>query len=83
MFEVYIIECADGSFYTGYAKDAAKRFEKHLAGKGGAYTRSHKPVRIIYTAKFESKSEALKEEYRIKQLDKKEKYQLINSARNF
>jgi putative endonuclease len=83
MFEVYIIECSDGSYYTGYAKNALKRFEKHLVGKGAAYTRSHKPVRLIYKATFDSKSEALKEEFRIKQLDKKEKNYLVNSARSF
>lgn len=79
MFEVYILECEDGSFYTGYAKDATSRFTKHLAGKGAAYTRSHKPLRIVYKTPFETKSEAMKEEIRIKKLSKKEKELLVKS----
>lgn len=83
MFEVYIIECVDGSFYTGYAKNCEKRFIHHVNGKGAAYTRSHKPLKIIYKAPFVTKSDAMKEECRIKKLSKKEKIYLISSARNF
>ena len=48
---VYILLCLDNSLYTGIAKDPAKRFREHVAGKGGAYTRNHKPIRIVYTEK--------------------------------
>ncbi len=66
MWCVYILECADKSLYTGSTNDLKKRFETHKNGKGGRYTRSHKPVKIIYSEKFETKSEALKREIEIK-----------------
>ncbi len=75
-FYVYILECKDGSYYTGYAKNVEKRFSQHCIGKGAAYTKIHPPVRIIYSNEFQSKSEAMKEEFRIKQLTKLEKIKL-------
>ena len=77
MFEVYILECIDGSLYTGYARDVDKRFQLHVVGKGAKYTASHPPKEILYRKKFETKSEAMKEEWRIKGLTKKEKMSLI------
>lgn len=76
---IYIILTIDNTLYTGIARDVEKRFEEHLAGvsgKGAKYTNAHKPLRIVYKKEFESKSLALKEEYRIKHLSRKEKLEL-------
>ena len=79
MFYVYIIRCADGSFYCGYTNDVEKRFEKHKSGKGAKYTRSHLPLEIVYIEEFESKSDALKRECEIKSMTRSQKKKLINS----
>ncbi len=73
MWFVYVLLCGDGSFYTGATNNLKKRFLEHKMGKGGRYTKSHKPVKIIYTEKLNTKSEALKREYQIKKLKKTEK----------
>ncbi len=65
---VYIIECRDGSLYTGIAVDVAKRYAKHAAGKGARYTRSHPPLRVLGQFPYPDRSSALKAEYTIKQL---------------
>ncbi len=70
------------TIYTGVAKDVEKRFSVHLKGikTGGAkYTSANKPVKILYTKEFETKSEAMKEEYRIKKLKREEKLKLAQS----
>jgi len=77
MHYVYILECDDGSFYTGYSEDVTERFKKHVSGKGAKYTRSHKPKRIACVFPCKTKSEALKLEYSIKQLSHKQKEFLI------
>lgn len=79
MYFVYILECTDGSFYTGSTNNIHKRFLDHINGKGGKYTRSHKPLKIIYKEKFQTKSEALKREIQIKKLTKPEKRKLLNT----
>lgn len=66
MWYVYVLLCADNSLYTGISPDPQKRFQQHLAGKGAKYTKSHKPVKIVYQEKFNSRSEALKREAEIK-----------------
>ena len=65
---VYLIECADGSIYTGIARDVAARYAAHASGKGARYTRSHPPARLLATQAFPDRSSALKAEYRVKQL---------------
>ena len=78
-FYVYILLTEDDTLYCGYTDNVEKRFELHKSGKGAKYTRAHKPLKIVYTKEFSSKSEAQKEEYRIKhKLPKKQKLQLIN-----
>ena len=78
---VYIILTEKDTLYCGYTDNVERRFQEHLLGKGAKYTRAFKPVKIVYTKKFDSKSEALKEEYRIKnKLTKKEKLELIYSS---
>ncbi len=79
MYFVYILLCEDGSFYTGSTDDVGKRFENHITGKGAKYTKSHKPVKIIYQKGFATKSEALKMEWAIKKLSKEEKIKLVNN----
>ena len=66
MWFVYILLCSDNSLYTGSTNDLAKRFLAHQTGKGGAYTRSHKVLKIVHKEKFDNKSEALKREAEIK-----------------
>ena len=78
MYFVYIIECEDGSLYTGTSPNPKEKFERHKAGAGGRYTRSHKPVKLVYTEQFEAKSEALKREIQIKSWRRKEKLSLVN-----
>jgi putative endonuclease len=65
---VYLIECRDGSLYTGIAVDVARRYAEHLAGTGARYTRSHPPLRLLGQCTYPGRSEASSAEYRIKQL---------------
>lgn len=77
-YYLYILQTQDNTLYCGIARDVQKRFQEHLSGKGAKYTRAHKPVKIVYIKEFESRSEAQKEEYRIKHLPKEEKLKLIS-----
>lgn len=74
---VYIIECSDGTLYTGYTVDVDARIEKHNAGLGAKYTRNRRPVKLRYAEACASKSDALKREYAIKQLTRRGKLELI------
>lgn len=67
-WSVYLIECQDGSIYTGIAIDVAARYAAHAAGKGARYTRAHPPARLLAAIEYPDHSSALKAEYRIKQL---------------
>lgn len=80
MWFVYILLCADNSFYTGISNDPQKRFSDHKKGKGGRYTRSHKPIKIIHLEQLRTKSDALKREIELKSLTKKQKEQLIQQT---
>lgn len=75
---VYLLLIENGSYYCGYTNNVEKRFEKHISGKGAKYTRAHKPIKIVWQKEFTSKSEALKEEYRIKQMTHEQKTFLVN-----
>ncbi len=77
MYYVYILECRDGTLYTGWTTDIDKRIAKHNRGKGGKYTRSRYPVSLKYSEKFMTRKEALQREYVIKQLSREEKVKLI------
>ena len=78
---VYMLLTERGTLYCGYTDDVEKRFKQHILGKGAKYTRANKPVKIVYTKEFPSKSEALKEEYRIKnRLSREQKLQLISDV---
>ncbi|KKQ74105.1 MAG: hypothetical protein US95_C0034G0007 [Candidatus Woesebacteria bacterium GW2011_GWB1_38_5] len=78
MWFVYILLCSDKSFYTGISNDPKRRFIEHKNGTGGAYTRSHKPVKIIYLEKLPNRSAALKREFQIKSWRKYKKIQMLN-----
>jgi len=73
----YILTCSDGTLYCGYSNDVSKRVETHNNGKGAKYTKTRRPVKLVYTEDFDTKSEAMKREYQIKQLTRKEKLKLI------
>jgi putative endonuclease len=70
---LYLLECEDGSLYTGIARDVEKRFALHLAGKGAKYTRSHPPRYIVGQKCYPDRSTASKAEYALKQLKPAEK----------
>jgi putative endonuclease len=70
---LYLIECADGSIYTGITVDVAARYEAHCNGTGARYTRSHAPVKLLGFESHPDRSSASKAEYRIKQLTAMEK----------
>jgi len=78
MYFVYLVECENGSVYTGITTDVGRRFEEHKSGKGGHYTKSKKVVRILYTEKFQTRGEALKREAQIKKWSRNKKLGLIN-----
>jgi putative endonuclease len=85
-YSLYIVVCADGTYYTGIAVDVGRRLLEHngAAGKGrkGArYTAPRRPVGLVYQAAFESRSAALKEEARIKRLTRAQKRALIDGAK--
>lgn len=77
---VYILKCADGTLYTGYTNNLQRRVAKHNAGKGGHYTRAHRPVTLLASWEFPGKSEALRAEYQIKRLSRPQKLHLIAQA---
>lgn len=74
---VYILRCADDSFYTGYTTDPERRTRVHNSGKGAKYTRARRPVELIYTEEYDDRTEAQRREYAIKQLSRAEKEKLI------
>ena len=79
---VYIVECSDGTFYTGWTNDLEKRIMMHSKGIGAKYTRGRGPVKLIYHEVFENKNDAMKREYYIKKLTKKDKLLLISKYKN-
>ena len=79
-YYVYILECADGTLYTGYTTDVQRRLKEHNESDLGAkYTKARRPCRLFWSKELPSKSEAMKEEYRIKHLSRDEKLKLKDS----
>jgi DNA-binding protein HU-beta len=76
---LYLIECADGSLYTGIATDVARRFQEHLSGKGARFTRSRKAIRLVASRPIGSRSEALRAEIAIKRLPKVKKAEAVRA----
>ena len=77
---VYIVRCRDGSLYTGATNDLDKRVRAHNDGKGARYTRSRRPVELVFSRRARDKSSALRQEYRLKQLTRAEKLALTSAA---
>ena len=82
VYSVYMVVCADGTYYTGIAANTAKRLLAHngVIAKGARYTSVRRPVAIVYQAEMGTRSAALKEEARIKRLTRAQKQALIASA---
>jgi putative endonuclease len=76
----YILRCDDGTFYAGWTNDLEKRTNAHNAGKGGRYTRARRPVTLVYSEDFTSKSEAMRREREIKKMTRAAKDRLIELA---
>ena len=74
---VYIVECADGSLYTGYTTDVGRRVDEHNAGTGASYTAGRRPVEVRYVEYHPSRSAALSREHEIKSLPRARKEQLV------
>lgn len=79
-WRVYLLECNDGSYYTGIAKDVAARLADHNAGKGAKYTRGRTPARLLAQSGFMDRGDALRAELRIKRLDREEKPAAVKRA---
>ncbi|GFO86822.1 GIY-YIG nuclease family protein [Anaerostipes butyraticus] len=75
----YMLECGDGTLYTGWTNDLEKRVKRHNEGKGAKYTRSRLPVKLVYQEHFDTKREAMKREAQIKKMTRKKKLLLIRS----
>ena len=73
----YILKCKDGSLYTGWTNDLERRVAAHNTGKGAKYTKARRPVELVYFEEFETKEQAMKREYAIKQMARKDKLELV------
>ena len=76
MHFVYMVRCADGTLYTGYARDPERRTKTHNTGRGAKYTARRLPVALVYSELCDSRSSALKREYELKQLPRSHKERL-------
>jgi predicted GIY-YIG superfamily endonuclease len=74
---VYIVRCADGSLYTGCARDPKQRVDVHNAGRGARYTSGRLPVRLVYSERCASQGDALRREYEVKRWTRRKKEALI------
>ena len=79
-YYTYLLQCGDGSLYTGFTVDLESRVKTHNAGKGGKYTRSRLPVRLVYFEEYETEHEARSREWHIKQMTRLEKLALIEEG---
>lgn len=78
---VYILRCADGTFYTGITNDVEKRVKRHNAGTGAKYTRARRPVQVVYQEPAADRSAALQREWTIKSLHREQKRELVLKGR--
>ena len=79
---MYVVECCDGSYYTGYTTDVKRRVAVHNSGKGAKYTRARLPVKLIYAEGFDSKEEAMSAEARLKRKKRPQKESFLNDNQN-
>ncbi|AZV55268.1 GIY-YIG nuclease family protein [Clostridium sp. AWRP] len=77
---VYILECSDGTLYTGYTNNLGKRISTHNKGKGAKYTRGRLPVKLIYFEEYVLKGDALHREFIIKKMSRQNKLNLIKNC---
>lgn len=73
----YMVECSDGTFYTGWTNDIEKRIRMHNAKKGAKYTRSRTPVRLVYLEVWDTKQKAMQREAKVKKMSRREKEKLV------
>ncbi len=73
----YMVECSDHTYYTGWTNDLEKRIRAHNAGRGAKYTKPRRPVRLVYFEVFATKEEAMRREWEIKQMSRREKERLL------
>jgi putative endonuclease len=78
-FFCYIVECADGSYYTGWTTDPQRRVRTHNCGKGARYTRDRRPVRLVYVEEQPDRGEAMRREVRIKRMGRAGKERFVNA----
>jgi len=76
----YMVECSDGSLYTGWTNDLQRRIKAHNGKKGAKYTKSRTPVKLVYYEVFPTKEEAMRREYEVKRYTRKEKEALLRAA---
>ena len=79
---MYVLECTDGTLYTGYSTDVQKRLAVHNAGKGAKYTRARLPVKLLYQEEYPDKSSAMSAEALVKQKTRQEKLAYIEAQKN-
>ncbi|WP_251342126.1 GIY-YIG nuclease family protein [Haloplanus halophilus] len=80
MHYVYVLECADGTYYTGYTTDVERRVAEHDAGEGAKYTRGRTPVELVHTERYGTRSAAMSREHEIKSLSRPAKERLVTDA---
>jgi putative endonuclease len=78
---VYLLECVDTSYYCGATTDLKRRIKQHNTGKGAKYTAGRRPVRLVWCQEYDSYAQALKEEWKIKRLNRKQKESLIKELK--
>jgi len=79
-WSVYIVRCCDGSLYTGVSNDVPARVQRHNDGKGARYTRSRRPVALVWRRRVKDKSAALRLEAALKKLSREQKVQLLKAS---
>ena len=80
-FYCYILECADGTFYTGWTIDPPRREKRHNAGRGARYTRDRRPVKLVYVEELPDRTAAMKRELAIKAMARARKKMLVEESR--
>lgn len=80
MVFVYIMQCSDGSYYTGWTTDIERRLQEHNSGTASKYTRGRRPVKCVYYEEIANKNDALKREIMIKKMNRPQKEALIRAA---
>ena len=80
MHYVYVLECADGTYYTGYTTDVERRVAEHDAGEGAKYTRGRTPVELVHVEEYGTRSAAMRREHEIKSLARRDKERLVGDG---